>query len=614
MRKVAHDLALFSVVAFVGILGTACSNARDPNAGTVALALLSAPGVSITQVQWRIHNPALLSTELTGTVDTSRSGSLQFVVGGLPAGGGYSIQVTATTSTGVGCVGSAAFSVTARSTVNVSLDLVCTETSVDAGALGSVSINGQVSVVNPCAAVTALSASPSSVEVGGAINLSAQGINSAGTGTDVFLSWAITGGTAAASLANANSPSPTLTCTSAGTVTATVTASLADAGADCMNNTASIQLTCTPGGGVCVPETMQCDGLQPQTCDPSGTWRATGPVCRYVCSGGACSGTCQPGSTSCAGLQPERCDMTGTPQPQGSPCPAGCVNGACADCSPGQVRCSGMQPQVCDPSGAWQSSGSACSIVCINGGCGSCTPGAVMNCGDCGTQTCGANGSWGACVGNTNVTRSCNDCGTQSCGSTGVWNACSGNNGTAPPTCAALGSPSVCGNASCDATNGRWSLSACFSPNTCADYSSAGWVVIGSANGQCQYATTFFDQRSDSGSGVNFGSSDGPSLMAGGGPPNAQFDHAEISFHYVDGGCWCSNTTALQVECGGTATDYNVSETGAGCPSSHTGDAIILNDLECDIVQTEGWTPFAQGTCVRGWDLSDFWNVPFVCP
>ena len=609
MRTIQRNAKILSAVVLAMVVaGAACTTRHESDTGTVGLNLLAAPGVEIDQVQWTIHNPALLTADRTGTVDVSRSGTLQFVVGGLPAGSGYTITVTATTSTGVGCLGAAMFAITAGSTANVSLSLVCTQTSVDAGTNGSVSINGQVSVANPCAAISSLSAAPSSVEVGGSVQLSTQGVDSTGNSANVGFSWAVTGGTGAGTFSGTTTASPSLTCTSAGTLTVTVTASTPGGGSACTNNTASVQLTCTPPGGVCVPGTPRCNGLQREQCDATGAWQANGSACTYVCSAGACSGTCHPGALTCAGLQPQQCDMTGTPKPQGPACQHGCVNGACVGCTPGQVRCSGMQPQVCDAAGNWQSRGPACSIACISANCAVCIPGQARSCG---TQTCASDGSWGSCVGDASVTRTCNDCGTQACDPMGSWGACSGNNGTQPPTCSSLAPSNTCGQVTCDTSRGVWNTAGCFSPNTCGDYRSDGYVFVGTANGMCRYSQTYIGAtKSDSGVNHFFGSLD--SGLTGGGPPNKQFDHGELSFRYAGGGCWCNGNNALGVSCA-TGSSYGVTEIQAGCNSNQGGSVVTLDDIACDVIQLEGWTPFAQGTCQRQWDLTDFWNAPFAC-
>ncbi len=233
----------------------ACSGSRNQqsvehaeNTGTVGLSLQVAAGLSISQVNWTIHNPSLLAADMTGTVDVSQSQTIQFVVGGLPAGGGYTVTLSATTSTGLSCGGSSAFSITASSTSNVTANVVCYAASVDAGNAGSATIGGSVSVANECAAVSTLSASPSSANVGGVIGLLAQGVDRAGSSSDVSFSWAITGGTGSGTLSGTAAANPTFICMTPGPVTVTVSASISDGGANCTNNTASIALTCTASG------------------------------------------------------------------------------------------------------------------------------------------------------------------------------------------------------------------------------------------------------------------------------------------------------------------------------------------------------------------------------
>jgi Regulator of Chromosome Condensation (RCC1) repeat protein/regulator of chromosome condensation (RCC1) repeat-containing protein len=241
---------------FVGLAATiaGCSGRSgwtpapgDDAVGTVGLQLQVAPGVSIRTLYWTIHNATLLSADRTGAVDVSHSEAIQFVVGGLPAGGGYTITLTATTDgpNALDCAGTADFAVVAHSTSHVVLNPVC-QSAIDGGSNGSVVINGSATLAPSCAAVTALSASPSEVDVGSSLQLSAGAIDSAGVTSDVSLSWAVTGGSGTGSFSSPTSASPTFTCTGAGPVLVTVTASTPDGG-DCTNNTASVSLTCDTG-------------------------------------------------------------------------------------------------------------------------------------------------------------------------------------------------------------------------------------------------------------------------------------------------------------------------------------------------------------------------------
>jgi hypothetical protein len=238
-------LAAASAVACSGSHDQQSAGAHSENTGTVGLSLAIAPGLSISKVNWTIHNPSLLAADMTGTADVSQSQTIQFVVGGLPVGGAYTVALSATTSSGLSCGGSAAFSISASATSNVTVNVVCAATSVDAGSNGSVNIGGTVTVANECAAVSSLSASPSSVNVGGVIGLLAQGADSTGNSSDVTFSWAATGGTGSGTLSGTATANPTFICMTAGPVTVTVTASISDGGADCTNNTASVALTCT---------------------------------------------------------------------------------------------------------------------------------------------------------------------------------------------------------------------------------------------------------------------------------------------------------------------------------------------------------------------------------
>lgn len=241
-------LGVGSMAGCSGPASKANTKAPSDSTGFVGISLQVAPGVSIHQVDWTISNPALLASDRTGTVDVSQSATIQFVVGGLPAGGGYAIALRATTSTGLSCTGSGTFSVAAGVTASVTAGLVCGATSVDAGTNGSVAVGGTASLAS-CAAVSSLSASPSSVDIGGVIALSAQGVDSSGSSSDVSLSWTATAGPGNGTFSSPTSASPTFTCTEAGPVTVTVTVTVEDADAAlCTNDTASVSLTCTPCG------------------------------------------------------------------------------------------------------------------------------------------------------------------------------------------------------------------------------------------------------------------------------------------------------------------------------------------------------------------------------
>jgi hypothetical protein len=212
------------------------------------MTLQVAPNVSLSQLSWTIHNSSLLSTDLSGNVDLSQSPAIAFVVSGLPAGPAYTIALSGTASSGLSCAGTAAFDISGSVTTAVMDNLVCYASSVDAGNLGAVNVSATATVANWCAAVSALSANPLSVNVGGSISLSAAGIDSYGSGADVGLSWSVTGGGGTGTFSSTNSAATTFNCASAGPVIVTVGASVQDAGApngvNCTDSTSSITLSC----------------------------------------------------------------------------------------------------------------------------------------------------------------------------------------------------------------------------------------------------------------------------------------------------------------------------------------------------------------------------------
>jgi hypothetical protein len=117
---------------------TAPAGAEGPT-GTVGLALVLPSGDVLTSVTYTLFNGMggivpLAGSPNPGTVDLSHSLSIQFQLGGVPAGTGYSIALSGTTAGGVTCQGSASgINVVARATQNVVVQLQCTSPGADAG-------------------------------------------------------------------------------------------------------------------------------------------------------------------------------------------------------------------------------------------------------------------------------------------------------------------------------------------------------------------------------------------------------------------------------------------------------------------------------------------------
>jgi len=150
---------------------SACSQppppAGDDGTGTIGFALQVAPGTTINTISWNITNTAPAFTR-AGTVNVQNSNTIRFQVGGLPAGAGYTIALTAMTVDGAfSCAGSAGFSVAAGMINPVTLTLTCT---ANGNGSGTVVIDASTAV---CATITSLSVLPLETTVNSSIALAA---------------------------------------------------------------------------------------------------------------------------------------------------------------------------------------------------------------------------------------------------------------------------------------------------------------------------------------------------------------------------------------------------------------------------------------------------------
>ena len=209
-----------SLTACSGVQGTPAPESNEL-AGTADFALQLAGGQTVNSVSFAIVGPNGFTK--AGTIDLSSATKLSATIGGLPAGSGYSINLTANTTDGsLTCGGSASFNVAARTTVQVSVPMSCKE----AARTGSVLVNG---VINVCPVIDGLGASPAEVQVGGSIALSATAHDSDSAPSPLSFAWT----TSAGSLSDAAAQNPTFTCTSAGPATLSLKVSDGDPAASC---------------------------------------------------------------------------------------------------------------------------------------------------------------------------------------------------------------------------------------------------------------------------------------------------------------------------------------------------------------------------------------------
>lgn len=255
-----------ALILGLAFLGAACSSntpgasgqkgAGSDHLGEVTLDLQLNSGATIDAASYTVVGPAGFSK--TGSIDVSRSSKISANIAGLPAGSGYSITLSAsTTDASATCSGSAAFNVAAHQTTPVTVALSCKE----ASKTGSVLVNG---VLNICAVVDGISANPSSIDVGGSVALGGLAHDSDAGPAALTYQWSTTSGT----LSSASSANPTFTCTTPGPATVSLTVSDGDTTAGCGDTLTAI-VTCSAAacsGG--------CDDGNPCTtdaCSPTAT-------------------------------------------------------------------------------------------------------------------------------------------------------------------------------------------------------------------------------------------------------------------------------------------------------------------------------------------------------
>jgi arylsulfatase A-like enzyme len=180
--------------------------------GSLGVNLEVAPGVTLNAVSYSITGNGFSKS---GSIDVSGSSTISGTIGGIPAGNGYTLTLTATSADGrTTFTGSANFNVTAGKTTAVTIRLKGTTT----GGNGSVSVNGTLNVGPVIDEVTV---TPANVNVGRSITLN--GVASDADNAPAALSyyWSTTGGVISDPIA----PNATLTSSTPGTFTVKLTVS-----------------------------------------------------------------------------------------------------------------------------------------------------------------------------------------------------------------------------------------------------------------------------------------------------------------------------------------------------------------------------------------------------
>jgi hypothetical protein len=312
--------------------------------GSVGMHLTIGPGLNLYALNWTITNG---TNSYSGSVQIGDAQSIEFVAGGILAGGGYTVTLTGTDSAGDFCQGaSTTFTVAASATSFTGVVITCTQdtdaTSAADVVTGSVHVDAGVVVVGQparqCPGISSFSISPAEIlATGQTAQLNVATVGPAPTS----IQWTVSGGSGG-NFSSPTAANPVFSCGGAGLVTVTVQVlengthpDGTDAGNVCngvANTSFSGTINCEATGGcpTCfAPTTLQCgtcaDG-GPSSCVNPNTDNNNCGGCGIVCaSPNTCvSGVCKaPPPASCTGFS------------GGANTPAGCIpckgspNGVC---------------------------------------------------------------------------------------------------------------------------------------------------------------------------------------------------------------------------------------------------------------------------------------------
>jgi hypothetical protein len=238
MNKSFEILVAAGIVAFALASQSGCSDMSgdagttgtgDGEIGSVSLALTSGTTVDIPTATYTIMGPG--GYMHTGSV-TSAGGVLSGLIGGIPAGTGYSIQLDGTSMDGTEtCSGNQTFAVVTHQTTQVTVPLVCREVLTG----GSVSVTD---TTNICPVVDGVAAAPMAAASGGTISLMGTAHDKDMAPSPLAYHWTTTAGT----FDNANNQNPTFTCpTVASPTMVTITLTVTDGACTDMM---SVTVTC----------------------------------------------------------------------------------------------------------------------------------------------------------------------------------------------------------------------------------------------------------------------------------------------------------------------------------------------------------------------------------
>jgi arylsulfatase B len=201
--------------------------------GSLGLNLQVVPGVTLNSVTYSISGNGFSKA---GSIDTTGAPTISGTIGGIPAGSGYTITLTATSvEDGTSFSGSSTFDVTAGGTTSVTIRLRGTGSSAN----GSVTVNG---TLNLGPVIDELTLTPLTVFVGSAITLAGVGRDPDQGPAALSYYWSTTGGVIDDPIA----PNAKLTSATPGTFTVKLTVS---DGESTSSTSASVTFVSAEDGG-----------------------------------------------------------------------------------------------------------------------------------------------------------------------------------------------------------------------------------------------------------------------------------------------------------------------------------------------------------------------------
>jgi hypothetical protein len=208
-------------VALPGCLDDRSLMEGEQNVGSIGLEL-EAGGATLSSIGYSITGNGFSKS---GNVNVSQSNTFQALIGGIPAGAGYTLTLSATDATDsrITCSATKTFNVTARATTLVVVRLRCTLPN----GTGTVKIEGDTNV---CPRI-----------VGGTMALAAEVTDTDAFPAPVTYAWSTSGG---GTLAGASSANAAFLCETEGTHT--ITLDVTDT--DCVD-TVSATVTCSASDG-----------------------------------------------------------------------------------------------------------------------------------------------------------------------------------------------------------------------------------------------------------------------------------------------------------------------------------------------------------------------------